>query len=65
MKRELRNLGKRMHQHPKNHDLKNSYFQFLKEYKKLVKSTRTQFYNSMVNKLDMLHENDPKAFLKT
>jgi len=65
MKRELRNLGKRMQQNPNNPDIKNNYFRLLKEYKKTVKSTRKQFYNSMINKLDMLHENDPKAFWKT
>ena len=62
MKRELRNLGKRIQQNPNNPDIKNNYFRLLKEYKKTVKSTRKQFYNSMINKLDMLHENDPKAF---
>ena len=36
-----------------------------KEYKKLLKETKQKFIKAIVEKLDSLHEDDPKSFWKT
>lgn len=64
-KRELNNLGSRLQQHPNNHDLKTSYHQLRREYKKLLKDTKKKFITDIIDKLDSLHEDNPKLFWKT
>jgi len=65
MKRELNNLGKKLQQNPKDHNINYNYHRLRKEYKKLLKDTKRNFLKSVVSKLDSLHEKDPKAFWKT
>ena len=36
-----------------------------KEYKKILKETKQKFIKAIVEKLDSLHEDDPKSFWKT
>ena len=65
MKRELRNLGKKLQRNPNNPDTSASFHRLRKEYNKTLKKTKYQFQKSVVEQLDSLHENDPKAFWKT
>lgn len=64
-KRELNNLGNRLQQHPNNYDIRTSFHRLRREYKKLLKSTRHNFFKEVVDKLHSLHEDNPKLFWKT
>ena len=65
MKRELRKIGRRLQMHSNNFDLKFAFHKLKKEYNKMLKMTKNLFYKTIVEHLDTLHENDPKAFWKT
>ena len=62
---KLRNLGKKLQRNPNNPDTSASFHRLRKEYNKTLKNTKYQFQKSVVEQLDSLHENDPKAFWKT
>ena len=64
-KRELNSIGKKLKQHPGNFGLRTSFHRMRKEYKKLLKETKQKFIKAIVEKLDSLHEDDPKSFWKT
>ena len=65
LKRELNSIGKKLKQHPGNFGLRTSFHRMRKEYKKLLKETKQKFIKAIVEKLDSLHEDDPKSFWKT
>ena len=60
-KRELNNIGKKL-KHPDNCYLRPSFHRLRKEYKQLLKKIKYDFFKSIVDELDSLHENDPKLF---
>jgi hypothetical protein len=64
-KRELNNICKNLKQHPDHFYLRTSFHRLQKEYKQLLKKTIYDFFKSIVDKLDSLHENDPKIFSQT
>ncbi|CAG2226863.1 unnamed protein product [Mytilus edulis] len=65
MKKELRNLGKKMQQYPNNAHIRSNFHRLRKEYNKSLKLARQKFVNDLVTKLDTLHENNPKLFWET
>jgi hypothetical protein len=63
-KRELNNIGKKL-KHPDNCYLRTSFHRLRKEYNQLLKKIKYDFFKSIVDELDSLHENDPKLFWQT
>ena len=61
----MNNIGKKLKQHPDHFYLRTSFHRLQKEYKQLLKKTKYDFFKSIVDKLDSLHENDPKIFSQT
>lgn len=65
LKRELNNISKKLQKFPDDYHLKSTYHRFRKEYKKMLKDTKHNYFKSIVNTLDTLQEKDPKMFWKT
>ena len=65
MKRELRNLGKKMHTFSNDVNIRVSFHRLRKEFQKTLKETKHKFFSAMIQKLDDLHENNPKMFWET
>jgi hypothetical protein len=63
-KRELNNFCKKLKQHPDHFYLRTSFHRLRKEYKQLWKKIKYDFFKSIVDELDSLHENDPNYFGK-
>jgi hypothetical protein len=63
LKRNLSNIGKLLSKDPNNIFIRHLFFAKRKEYKRMVKKQKRQFYNSLLNKIEMLSDN-PKEFWK-
>ena len=64
LKKNLRNLGNLLSKFPNDIYLRHLFFAKKKEYKRTVKKQKRQFHNSMLNKIELLSENNPKDFWK-
>jgi hypothetical protein len=54
-----------MHKFPNDVNIRVSFHRLCKEFQKTLKETRHKFFNAMIQKLDDLHENNPKIFWET
>ena len=62
---EFRRMGRQLQMNSNNFELKVIFHKLKKEYNKMLKMTKNMFFKSIIEQLDTLHENDPKAFWKT
>ena len=60
MKRDLRQLGRQLSSDPWNRELRHRVSSLRSQYNKAVKAAKKNHTQSLVNKLDELHDKDPK-----
>ena len=65
MQREVRSLGKRLQRDPRNYYLRQTFHRLRNEYNRTLKKKKSLFIQNVTNKLDSLHETNPKAFWQT
>lgn len=58
----LLNYGKKYSKFPKDPVVKNHFYQLNREYSKLRKYKYKQYRQSLIDKLDSLHEENPKLY---
>ncbi|CAB4002774.1 Hypothetical predicted protein, partial [Paramuricea clavata] len=62
LKKELRNLGKLLSKQPNNPFVRHLFFTKKKEYKKLTRKLKRNFYSNILDKIKILADSNPKAF---
>ena len=62
LKRQVNNCGKKLINNPKNGDHRRNFFMLLKIYRKNCKHRYRQYRKQIIDDLDQMHENSPKAY---
>jgi hypothetical protein len=64
LKNEVKSLAKKLSSDPKNGNLRNTFFQTKKIYKKSIKNARITFKQNLAEKLQEASTSDPKSYWK-
>lgn len=64
-RKELRRLARLLHANPYNHSLFIKFRTQRKSLKRLLNQKKRKMRQTLLNKLDQLHDNNPRAFWKT
>ena len=64
MRQNVLKLGKAMSKDPNNPFIRKNYFYYAKEYKKLVKTTKREAKQSLLDKITQFEKQDPKLYWK-
>ena len=62
LRREVNRLGALLRLYPKDAQIRGAYHKHLREYRKRCKTEHRKFKAALIEKLDNLSENDPKAY---
>ena len=64
LKKELKNLGSLLTKYHTDPFLRHKFFSTKKEYKRLTRRLKRNFQSEMLNKIQLLEENNPREFWK-
>ena len=62
LRKEVRNLGKKVHKYPNNCELRHAFTNCRKEYNKLRKYLKSNFYNGIAEEINSLSPQNSKNF---
>ena len=62
LKKNLRNLGNLLTKFPNDTYLRHNFFSKRKEYKSLLKKLKKQFHSSLLDKIEVLADRNPKEY---
>lgn len=62
LRKEVRNLGKKVQKYPNNCELRHAFVNCIKTYNKLRKSLKSNFYNYIADEINSLSPQNSKKF---